>query len=285
MIIVKLQGGLGNQMFQYALGRNLSLLHNIPLKIDSSYLHKPNQSARTLQLDGFNITLSEATDLEIQHYTSLLQKALDRLRPFGKRRYLKEESWRFDPRILEVRDAFLEGHWVSEQYFLKNEDVIKNNFRLKHPLSKAAQEIAIRISTEKMPVSLHIRRGDYVSIQKIRDTHGVLSLSYYQEAAKLLTEKFPESHFFVFSDDPEWAKKEFTLGYPCTLVSGKEIPDYEELTLMSLCKNHIIANSTFSWWGAWLSKYKEKIVLAPKLWMLDKTKDTRDFLPPSWIQI
>ena len=283
MIIIKLEGGLGNQMFQYALGHNLSLIHNVQLKIDSTYLKKDNQSKRILRIDNLKTILEEATNKEVYSYTSILQKFLDKIR--AKKKKIVERSNVFDPTILSVSEGYLVGNWNSEKYFKANEDKIRDSFGLKNPLSIKAQTVADAIISSQITTSVHIRRGDYVSIKKIADTHGTLPISYYEEAMTKITDKFPNTDFFVFSDDIEWAKENLPKKYNTIFVSGPDIQDYEELTLMSLCKHSIIANSTFSWWGAWLNKNPNKIIVAPKQWVANPKIDTSDACPPEWIRI
>lgn len=283
MIIVKLQGGLGNQMFQYALGRTLSLRHKATLKFDCSYLKSANQSGRFLEIDGFQIKLEEATKNEIARYRGILAKISDKLKKENRKKYILEKSRFFDPSILERNDGYFDGHWNSERYFKEYENPIRRDFQLKNPLGPKALETQWEIAKSKKAVSVHIRRGDYVSIQKIAAVHGALPLFYYETACDKILEKFPDAHFFVSSDDIGWAKENFPKKYLAIFVSSPEIANYEELILMSLCKHNIIANSTFSWWGAWLNQNSEKIVIAPKQWLRDPKKDMRDIIPKSWI--
>lgn len=285
MIIIRLHGGLGNQMFQYALGRNLSLLHNATFKIDSSYLQKPNQSGRNLRLQGFNISIQEATFKEIGKLTNPIQKVLDLTRSKRNRKRLVEEETGFKPEILSKPSGYFDGHWQSEKYFIANEETVRKDFTLINPLGPDASELAKKISSESKAVSVHIRRGDYVSIPKISAVHRTLPVSYYESACRKILEKFPDAHFFISSDDIDWARKNFPKQYPATFISSPEIPDYEELILMSLCKHNIIANSTFSWWGAWLNKNPNKIVITPKQWFNDPKRSIGDLIPKSWLQI
>ena len=285
MIIIKLEGGLGNQMFQYALGRNLSLIHDTPFKVDVSYLEKENQSGRTLRIDNFKTLLNKAAEDEISSYRSTIQKILDRLRPISKRKKILELSPEFDPRVLKRADGYFVGHWNNERYFKSSEDAVRKDFELKQPLGTLAQQVAEEILSEPESVSVHIRRGDYVSIPKIAAVHRTLPLSYYQEACGKILEKKPNAVFFVSSDDIIWAKDNFPKEFRTVFVSSPEIPDYEEMTLISQCKHQIIANSTFSWWGAWLNQNPEKIVIAPKQWFTDPNRKIGGLIPKSWIQI
>lgn len=285
MIIIKLQGGLGNQMFQYALGRNLSLLTGALFKIDSSYLRASNQSKRTLEIHAFDTRLMEATKEEIQTYTSTVQKILDRLRPESQKKKVLEHTNAFNQSILKRNDGYFDGHWNNEQYFVAHEAEIREDFRLKGTLTESALQIWKQITTHESSIGLHIRRGDYVSLGKVAATLGVLPLSYYENAMEYMTEKFPTAHFFVFSDDITWAEENLPKKYPLNFVSQENISNPEDLTLMSFCKHAIIANSTFSWWGAWLNGNPNKIVIAPKKWHVKEELNKGFTLPPTWIQL
>jgi hypothetical protein len=285
IIIIKLEGGLGNQMFQYALGRNLSLIHQKSLKFDLSYLKIPNQSGRTFRLGGFAVEVEEATEPEIATYRSTLQKILDKFRSKSKRRKVLEQLNRFEPKVLEKVGGYFVGHWNDERYFKSSENAIRKDFELKKPFSPLAQKIAEEIAVEPEPVSVHIRRGDYVSIPKIANTHRTLPISYYKEACGKILEKKLNAHFFISSDDIGWTKENFPKEFKVSFVSSTEIPDYEELKLMSLCKHQIIANSTYSWWSAWLNQNPDKIVIAPKRWFVDPNRKIENLILPKWIQI
>jgi len=284
MIIIRLQGGLGNQMFQYALGRSLSLIHNVPFKVDSSYLRNPNQSNRTLKLHHFNVKIIEATEGEIQTYRSPFQKILDKVRPQSQMKKVLDIGY-FDEAILRRKDAYFDGTWVSEGYFKANEKIIQKDFSLHNQLSSASKAISGKILSEQNSISVHIRRGDYVTMQKVALTLGTLPLSYYIEATKKILETIPDAYFFISSDDIEWAKENLPIKNNVTFISSPEIPEYEELMLMSLCKHNIIANSTFSWWGAWLNQNPNKIVIAPKKWHIKEESSIKDIVPKTWLQI
>ena len=272
-------------MFQYALGRSLSLSHNVPFKIDSSYLRSANQSDRSFQLDKFNTTLEEATSEEINKYRSTFQKILDKMRPESKRKKIVEHSQFFKKNILNRADGYFDGHWNSEKYFNKYEDAVRKDFELKAPFGSKASEISQKIISEQNAISLHIRRGDYVSNKKIANIYNTLPLSYYEQAMKKINEKTMGAHFFIFSDDMDWVRKNFSTKYSVTFVSSPEIADYEEITLMSQCKHNIIANSTFSWWGAWLNPSSQKVVIAPAKWLNTSPSKYTDVVPNSWIKI
>jgi hypothetical protein len=239
-------------MFQYAFGRNLSLKHQVPLKIDTSYLKSPNQSERTFMLGAFKISAEVATTKEISAYIGYMQKILDKLRPgTQKKRWLVNPNI-FEPEIFERKSGYFQGYWQTEKYFIEHQNAIRKDFELAQPLGATAAKMVEKIASSQNPTSLHVRRGDYVSIKKISDSLGSLPFSYYESAINKVLEKTNNATFFVSSDDIDWVKDHFPQNYSAIFVSSPEIADHEELVLMSLCKHHIIANSSFSWWGAWL---------------------------------
>jgi hypothetical protein len=289
MIIVKLIGGLGNQMFQYALGRSLSITNNIDFKLDITSF-KNTYKLRQYGLDKFNIVENIATREEIAEFKKpggikKYSRLFDPFKPYYKRRLINEQSYPFDQNILKVHhDAYIEGHWASERYFNSIKDIIRTDFSVKEQPDEINASIADEIvHTES--VSIHIRRGDYVSDPLTLKIHGLCSLDYYHRAVEDIAKKIREPHFFIFSNDHAWVEKNLTIPYPMKLVSinGSE-KDYEDIRLMSLCKHHIIANSTFSWWGAWLSKNAEKQIYSPKRWY-NVDYDIKDLLPESWIKL
>lgn len=256
-MIIALVGGLGNQMFQYAMGRARSLRENRPVSFDTSYY--PAQSLRTYALSVFQAPIKIASPLAV-----FIAKARQK--------------------ILGNPDAYLEGYWQSENYFQDYADTIRADFTLKNPLGNEAQKILADIRSSNA-ASLHIRRGDYAASAKVQAVHGLIPLSYYADAIAYIAEHRDNPTFFVFSDDILWAKENLTSTHPLVFVSRKGIADYEELALMSSCNDNILANSSFSWWGAWLNPHKEKIVIAPHHWFADNSKSTADLIPQSWIQL
>jgi hypothetical protein len=285
MILIKLQGGLGNQMFQYALGRSLSTRHNKPIKFDCTYLETPNQSNRSFELGAFNLNIDKATSDEIADYCGLVNRILDRIRSSDRKKCIVENTSEFDPTILEKKDGYFEGHWNSEKYFKHCENVVRKDFKLKKSLGPEALAIQEKIGNYQNSVSVHVRRGDYVTIPKINLTHGTLPISYYQAACRKILETSPDAHFFVSSDDINWTKENFPKDFVTTFVSSPGIKNHEELALMSLCKHNIIANSTFSWWAAWLNENPNKIVIAPSHWFANPKLSTADLIPPTWIKM
>lgn len=289
MIIVKLIGGLGNQMFQYAAGRHLAQKYNTKLKIDIQSFK--NYTLRNYGLNHFNIVENFATSKDLAYVRfpsdSIFIKAskyvLRSIPRVQSIKYIGEKEFNFQENTLSFLDnIYLDGYWQSEKYFLDIEDIIRYEFSIVNPLSSISQDIAEQIK-DCESVSIHIRRGDYVSDPKTNSIHGTTGLEYYCRAIDLILEKTDKPHFFIFSDDPEWACSNIRPATPTIYVRRDDCSkDYEDMCLMSMCKHNIIANSSFSWWGAWLNMNPEKIVIAPKKWFNSTNMNTQDLLPVKW---
>lgn len=291
MIIVRLFGGLGNQLFQYAAGRRIAHTNNTALKLDISWFEK--ESNRKYKLNKFNIIGDVASNQEIaklkklgNNLVDITSRSVEWLKPYYKRTLIKERFYHFDSHILDVgSNAYLDGYWQSERYFNDIPDIIRREFTLKTGIDNVNKP-NYRLITSMNSVSIHVRRGDYVSDKKVNEFHGICSIEYYHKAIEQITKVISEPSFFVFSDDPTWVKDNLNIPYPTTVITNNGIDnDYEDLRLMSLCKHHIIANSSFSWWGAWLSTDREKIVIAPSKWFNNTDMDTCDLIPNSWVRI
>ena len=291
MIIINILGGLGNQMFQYAFAYAISQQKESVVKLDIGIFE--TYDLRKYELDLFNVSLpigtnEESNVLKYKH-ESLFEKLLRKLRrksiPLSEN-YYKEAHFNFDKKAYTRGDnSYFEGYWQSEKYFLKYRENILQEFSLKeelHPKSKNYQKKIF--STES--VSLHIRRGDYVTNAHINSVHGTCSLDYYMSAVKEIENKVSNPHFFIFSDDLVWAKDNLSFIERITLIDlEREIPDHEDMLLMSHCKHNIIANSSFSWWGAWLNKNPKKIVIAPLKWFNETSKNTIELIPETWVRL
>lgn len=292
MIIVKIIGGLGNQLFQYALGRNLSVKKNTELKLDISgfeyyRLHKYG-------LDHFNIIENIATKEDIQKFrpakrqflSSYSSTILNCVLPWYKQKCIFEQGFLFNPEIYKIpQDAYLIGYWQSEKYFIDIKEIIKNEFTVKNNPDKINQEV-LKIIHNTHSVSLHIRRQDYISDKKTMEIHGILEINYYSHALDLIQEKVKDPNIFVFSDDINWARENLKTELPLFFIdhNGTE-KNYEDLRLMSSCQHNIIANSSFSWLAAWLNINPKKIIYAPKKWFNVQNLDARDLIPSSWFVI
>jgi hypothetical protein len=291
MIIVRLLGGLGNQMFQYAAGRNLALTNNTELKLDiTGYEKQTGITLRKYMLHVFNIQEKLASKSEINKLkkNSLIWKFVRKINPYFKNNsYIEEKCFHFDPNILDMSDnIYLNGSWQSEKYFSDISDIIRREFTFKNNLNKINNQILTTINGVNS-VSLHIRRGDYVSNPVASQILGVLSLDYYNNALAFITKKVKDAQVFVFSDDIVWAKKNLKTTLPISFIDHhkENMVPHEDLMLMSCCKHHIIANSSFGWWGAWLSDNPQKIVVAPKRWFNNPNLNTKDLIPQDWITL
>ena len=279
MIIVQLVGGLGNQLFQYVAARRLAHVHNTVLKLDISAFEK--YTLHAYHLNYFNIIENIATANEIETIKGNNDIACNCLG-----RVIREQSFNFDPGILYLPDnVYLQGYWQSEKYFADIKHIIIKEFTVKYALDARNKEIADSINNCSS-VSLHIRRGDYASNPHTNSVHGICSLEYYQRCIAEMVEAVSEPHFFVFSDDPEWVMENIKLEYPMTLIdhNGPE-RDYEDLRLMSMCKHNITANSTFSWWAAWLNPNPKKMIFVPERWFQNEKTDTSDLIPDNWQKV
>jgi len=296
-ITVNIIGGLGNQMFQYAFAYSVSRKLNQSFALDISdfetYWHpyKPNTCWHPYQLNVFQIEGDESIPCEIKFKKrNLFNRVIKKIKivksKFLVKGYYQERHHHFDKDVFGIRnDVYFIGYWQSESYFKEYKSELLKKFTLKKPLCSKAQAYKEAILS-KNTASLHVRRGDYANNKSINNFHGVCSLEYYQKAVKYITYSFPEICFYIFSDDLDWAKTNFNfIKNKIFVESNGDIPNYEEMHLMSLCKHNIIANSSFSWWGAWLNKNDEKIVIAPEKWFNDTLYDTTDIAPKGWVRL
>ena len=293
MIIVRLIGGLGNQLFQYAAARRLSILHRTTLKLDITpfeYYKLHRYSLSPFRIQEVFATPEEIAEVKGTSKKRLAKRAFrwsQKLKPYYRRSIFSELHFgAFDPNIMKTpKHVYLDGYWQSEKYFVDIQDVIRRGFTVKYEQDGQSREIAEQIASTQS-VSIHIRRGDYVSNPQTSRVHSVCSLDYYKQCVSLIAEKITHPHIFVFSDDPRWVTDNLRFDYPTTFVTHNDATkNYEDLRLMSMCKHNIIANSSFSWWGAWLNANPNKIVLAPRRWFNDPSRDTRDLLPDGWIKV
>lgn len=297
MIIVQLLGGLGNQMFQYAFGRQLAIINSTCLKVDLRTLNdntpRDNFTYRNYELDCFNLNAEIAGERDLNKFVpvkSKLKRIINRVKKFtGIIKFINEDKFSFQPEVLTTgKNIYLKGYWQSEKYFGQISEKIKEDFTLKecylNRISLTESIIRIKeVILKTDSVAVHFRRGDYVTNPLTSQHHGVCSNKYYQDAICLLKSKIGKPHFFLFSDEPEWLKTNFTLREPFTIIENN--PGFVDLYLMSLCKHNIIANSSFSWWGAWLNNNPEKIIIAPYKWFREPAINTHDLIPEGWIRL
>jgi hypothetical protein len=300
LIIVKLMGGLGNQMFQYAAARRLAWRHETELRLDLSFLESDQRvnTPREFVLDKLRINAERASRHELGTIArlggNLLEKMVTRfcrmIRPNACHSAVyREKFFHFDPSVMELPDnSYIEGYWQSERYFSDIKDILLTEFSIKSPLTGKNLEY-VRLVQAENSVSIHVRRGDYVLCPTVHAYHGTCSLQYYHDAVQVIASRVRDPHFFVFSDDPCWVKDNLKVfPHPMTVVEHNGADKgYEDLRIriMSQCRHNIIANSSLSWWGAWLSTVSEKIIIAPRQWFNDPSINTADLIPSSWLRM
>ncbi|MFT4802830.1 MAG: hypothetical protein ACI9YE_000016 [Psychroserpens sp.] len=269
MFIVKLVGGLGNQMFQYAFARHLAMINGEILKIDLSELNLCK--LREYSLQNFNIkeVFSSNSDLDV-----VVE--------------FKEKHFHFDETFKDIiGDVLLTGYWQTEKYFIDIDNVIRSEFIVKSKLT--GKNLAVsQLILDSNSVSLHIRRSDYTLGSYKDQIFDSLGIDYYQSAIADLSNKENDLKLFIFSDDLKWVKQNIKLNLPTVYVDHNSAETcHEDLRLMSLCKHNIIANSSFSWWGAWLNSNPTKKVYAPIRWFNSNSRnlDSKDIIPKSWIKV
>lgn len=294
MIVVKLMGGLGNQMFQYATGRALSIECGTQLYLDTSGYDSmaAGDTPRNYELDVYNIAAKVADERIKAKIVSdpakygINDKILRRL-GVGKIFVLGEQGSGYNHSVLEApNNTCLVGWWQTEKYFQDIRDRLLLEFEpVTAPTGK--NKTLLKTINETNAVSIHVRRGDYAQNQATNTYHGLAPLEYYSQAIKLIEKMVESPHFFVFSDDLDWCKSELPLPKNTTYVEGNAgTKAFEDIRLMKHCKHNIIANSSFSWWGAWLNQNPEKIVVAPKVWFQDAAANTAtDIVPFEWERI
>lgn len=289
MIIVRLTGGMGNQMFQYAIGRHLAIKHNTVLKLDLNFFK--TYEWHEYSLAPLCIDERIATNFEIKRLKGgFSNKYINRLYDFFMKMFLKnyylENGLEFHPEVLNLpNNIYLEGYFQSEKYFVAIKEQIKKDFAVKIKPSQTNVFIIDKINSLNS-VSLHIRRGVYATVPEVNKAHGLSPLDYYYQAITYIQNHVINPHIFVFSDDINWAKENLKLENDHVFVDqNTDKTDYEDIRMMSLCKHNILANSTFSWWAAWLNPNPDKIVIAPEKWYNDTTRNTQDLIPEGWVRL
>lgn len=295
MIISWVSGGLGNQMFQYALGKVLAKKNSDQLYLDlTSYnpFISSTDTPRSFELDIFKLSYLEASRSEIVrlsdsnpliNFVNSMFKIKVPTYPNG---YIAETSHAYQSNILQMKgNIYLKGFWQTEKYFKDDESLIRKEFQFKHA-AKGKNKVILEGIRNSNSVSVHIRRGDYVKVKATNNFHGTCNVNYYAKAIKYIYKNVSQPTFYIFSDDPAWCKKNLRFQSKAIFVDHNTgDSSWEDMRLMSNCKHNIIANSSFSWWAAWLNANPDKIIISPKSWFRDKTVDTRDVVPSTWIKL
>jgi hypothetical protein len=286
MVIVQLKGGLGNQMFQYAA----AVRCQGPIFLDLAFLERPVGDSATFTRRAFELDIFRylacrrlgSLQRKLLLPESRLKRRLNRLLGLGIQRVTQTAN-----EFIEIPihgHLYLDGYFQSEKYFRHCRSALLKAFTFP-PLDGPATEVLRRIQATNNPVSLHIRRGDYLK-PAVRDYHGVLAQDYYEAAITRLRSQDPHAHFFVFSDDPEYCRSIYGGRPNFTVVEGSPDRAWQDMALMQQCRHHIIANSSFSWWGAWLST-RTGITIAPRAWLNPHALsfDPDAIIPANWLQI
>lgn len=292
--IVKLNGGLGNQMFQYAFALAISKRFDAEILFDFSYFEDvkstSNVTTRVFEMGVFDVDCKAATaeDLAGLVYPDAESKLETKFRRFFPRlcgvTFVREKySYSYDAKLFNNPSfKFYEGYFQNEKYFKNIRPELLKRFSLREPLNKENQEVLDEIKNTNS-VSLHIRRGDYITLDYVNKIHGVCSLDYYAEAIKYIAKKVKNPHFYIFSDDIQWVLENLKTEYPLTFVDFNQGKGHLDMELMKNCKHNIVANSSFSWWGAWLNQNPDKIVIAPKHWT--SKKQVNNIVPKDWVKL
>ena len=292
-LIVRITGGLGNQLFCYSAARRLAMVNNAELILDSvSGFLNDRDYRRSYQLDHFNITCRKATPAERLEPFQRLRRAVHRKwsqrTTFARRSYLVQEGADFDPRLLDYKSegtVYFEGYWQSENYFKDVEPALRRDLQIFAPKDSANLDMAARIRS-RVAVAVHVRFFDQPQAREVNNTPA----DYYTRALETMQRLEPEAHFFVFSDQPEAAHTRLSFpGKNVTLVAHNNYDShaFADLWLMTQCRHFIIANSTFSWWGAWLAEHSKKKIIAPGFEMRQGRTwwGFKGLLPDEWIKL
>lgn len=294
MVIARLNGGLGNQMFQYAAGYSLAGMRGVQFKIElPTHAHqvRNHETLRAADILDFSLSSSIADPEEIRRYRD----------PYGllsvMKRIVRQKIYNsyqidWDPKFLDFGpDVYLDGYFQTDKYFESCLQEIFAEFTLRTLLASQITSISAGILSLPNPVSLHVRRGDYVQNPRTRALHYICTRAYYKEALQLIRQDVGDCDIVVFSDDVGWVRENLDLGNRVLFVSGQvgcdgsQLHPAQEMVLMSHCRHHIISNSTFSWWGAYLNRSPEKVVIAPGLWNRSRRFAHRDIVPDTWLRI
>lgn len=287
-VYIKFNGGLGNQMFQWALGRMIQETTDMDVYYDMSYFK--NSYARPYELDIFALVPNFVDDFFTKIKLAIiwwLRGLLKWEKVFGITLY-SEAHFNFDRNIQRIKpNTFIEGFFQSEIYFKCVEDKLREDFKFKKETDSRNMDLINKLYSTNS-VSLHIRRGDYVEKERNQQLYATCSMDYYRRGVEYIAKHSPDPTLFIFSDDIPWVKRNLDLKVPYDVVyiahnTGEK--SYEDLRLMSLCHHNIIANSSFSWWGAWLNNNSDKIVIAPQKWFNDDNIIQTDVIPKNWIRL
>ena len=299
MIIVGIKNGLGNQMFQYAFGKILEWRYKVSIQFDimaEDFISGMRTDMEIFKIEDFQVADKKMVNgfkpFSVAKYKiekKYLAYAYFKLRRIFQSKKLVTERLpsQFIPIINHLdlsQDYYFMGHWMNLRYYEGYEDRIKTLFALKD-ISFYSTEIAMEIATSPYTtISLHIRRGDYLTADFIE----VVGMYYYRQALAIMLENVENPFLYIFTNDEKWVSTKFDPMLPYKIVNINFGADsYKDMMLMSLCHHNIIANSSFSWWGAWLNRHPDKIVIAPRKWYSDTQRNryVAEMVPKEWIRL
>ena len=271
-IYIFIKGGLGNQLFQYALGKVISNRHNGNIVLIKQIFNNPNNTLRKFKLGDMNLkfTLLDNNLSKVLLITKI---------PFFLQIIKENKNFSYQKINFTKKNILLNGYWQSYKYFLNDKLELYNEFFKRNILNDKYIKYS-QLICKKRSVAIHIRRGDYVTNINANQFHGVLNLNYYKKAISFFNQKIKNPNFFIFSDDINWCKKKFKSN-DIIFIDEKISDEIQEMKLMSLFSNFIIANSSFSWWPAFLSINHNKVVVSPKNWISENI-DLSDLIPNTW---
>lgn len=291
MIVIRLKGGMGNQMFQYAFGLQVATLLNTELKVDLSSLldrSKGDFVYRNYDLPIFKINdellmnpqlLKTIYKPKVQRITKWVRQYIDNGKTF-----IKEKHFHFQPELMTnpTDNAVYEGWFQSEKYFKDIADTVRTEFDFIDPILEISKPLLNKIQTTNA-ICLNVRRTDFLKV----DTLNTTDKNYFFNAAKYMVKEIDSPVFYIFSDDIAWCRENIILDAPVVVVGhehkGRKFGNY--MQLMTACKHFIIPNSSYAWWAVWLNKQVNKIVIAPKNWFNDTTIDTSDLVKKEWVRL
>lgn len=294
--LVKFNGGLGNQMFQYAFAYALSKKFNLDVMLDFTWFDAVkthvNVTPREFGLGVFDLKYNVASKEDLEKVvelddSSFLRKAIWKylkIKKFQPKKNIVRQKigYNFEREMFSNNYYYYDGYFQNENYFKHLRTDILKCFSLKESIDEKNQSV-LNIIKSTNSVSLHVRRGDYVTLECAKNFHGLCCLNYYEKAISYIGKNVKNPHFFLFSDDIEWVVQNLKLDYPYTVIDFNKDKSYLDMELMKNCKHNIVANSSFSWWGAWLNDNPNKIVVAPRKWVAQKMSKC-DVVPKSWIK-
>lgn len=283
MQIIRILGGLGNQMFQYAFYKSLKSSEKKLLDItDFSHykLHNGFELERVFQLKDVEYAklsvIEDLSDCKLDFLSRVKRKLVGR-----KKTHIIEPYLHFDEKYSSMKNVYLDGYWQSEKYFKNIEEEIRTEFTFPEFTEKKNIE-TLKKMKETNSISIHIRRGDYLNHPLYSN---ICSIEYYKRAVNYIKINVDNPVFFIFSNDIDWCKENFSFDEAYFIDWNIGEKSFRDMQLMNLCKHNIIANSSFSWWGAWLNNNSNKIVIAPKRWLNDDRVDIDDIIPEGWVRV